>query len=222
MIEYTSVSTAFGPVHIQHLDPTHPALALVRYGAAAAMYAVEGDGITGMVAISPAYDDQERGNFDIGAETARALVPTRFHVTFGQHRMARPDRFGRPVKGAPVLTVNGALVQSAGLTVARGGDATDFPVTTWAGDWSSRPASALVAAKTHEVIRAVLRVHEASPSRIEEADRTYTRCRITDRRTSARRELSTARRLHDQIGARIARLESYLTATEADAAEVRR
>lgn len=214
MTKTTTVTTILGPVRVQRLESTHPGLAMVRRPAAANVYAVEGNGVAGMVAISPAYDDQNWGHIHLGAEKVRALLPTRFGVTFGRFGSTRPLPNGTPVKREPILTIDGVEVQSPGLTLARGGDTTDFPVSIRAGDWASKPASALVTVRTREVIRAALTVHEADPDCVSGADREYARYRTPDRRTSAQRDLRAALRLRSEIQARITRLESYLTATE--------
>ncbi|MFD8417228.1 hypothetical protein ACFV2Q_36740 [Streptomyces sp. NPDC059650] len=210
----TTAATIFGAVRIQSLEPTSPGLAMVRRPVAAHIYAVEGNQVAGMVAVSPAYDDEEQGDMFLGKETVRALVPTRFSVFFGQSASTRPLRDGKPVRHSPILTVGGAEVLSPCLTLARGGDTTEFRVTVRTGDWTSRPAPALVAASTHEVIRAVLTVHEADTARVSAADRAYAQYRTSARRTSAQSDLRAALRLRDQLQARINRLEAYLNATE--------
>ncbi|MFE2268556.1 hypothetical protein ACFXB4_04900 [Streptomyces lavendulae] len=212
----TTAATIFGPVRVQRLEPTSPELAMVRRQVAAHVYAVEGNQVAGMVAISPAYDDEEQGDMFLGKETVRALVPTRFSVFFGQSASVRPLPDGRPVRHSPILSIGGAEVLSPCLTLARGGDTSDFRVTVRTGDWTSRPAPALVAASTHEVIRAVLTVHEADAARVAAADRAYAQYRTPDRRTSAQSDLRAARRLRDQLQARITRLETYLTATDSE------
>ncbi|MET9661156.1 hypothetical protein [Streptomyces sp. NPDC006510] len=212
MTKTTTVTTIFGPVRVQHLERASPELAMVRHQVAARVYAVEGNQVAGMLAISPAYDDQEWGDINLGAEKIRALVPTRFSVIFGRVR-TRALLDGTPVRHSPILTIDGAEVQAPGLTLARGGDTTDFPVTIRTGDWTSKPASALVAASTYEVIRAVLTVHEADTDRVSDADRAYARYRTPDRHASAQRDLRAALRLRDQIQERINRLETYLTVT---------
>ncbi|MFJ2420684.1 hypothetical protein [Streptomyces brevispora] len=213
MTKTTTVATIFGPVRVQHLERASPELAMVRYQVAARVYAVEGNQVAGMLAISPAYDDQEWGDINLGAEKIRALIPTRFSVFFGRGGSSRPLPDGTPVRHSPILTIDGAEVQAPGLTLARGGDTTDFPVTIRTGDWTSKPASALVAASTHEVIWAVLTVHEADTDRVSDADRAYARYRTPDRRASTERDLRAALRLRDQIQERINRLEAYLTTT---------
>jgi hypothetical protein len=214
MSQTKTVATVFGPVRVQHLEPTSPELAMVRHQVAASVYAVEGNQVAGMLAVSPAYDDQAWGDMNLGVEKIRALVPTRFSVTFGRSASSRPLPDGTPVRQRPILTISGAEVQAPGLTLARGGDTTDFPVTVRTGDWTSKPASALVAANTHEVIRAVLTVHEADTDRVSDADRAYIRYRTPYRRASAQGDLVAALRLRDQLQTRITRLETYLTATE--------
>ncbi|WP_331729291.1 hypothetical protein OG592_43630 (plasmid) [Streptomyces avidinii] len=216
MSQTTTAATIFGPVRVQRLEPTSPELAMVRRQVAAHVYAVEGNQVAGMVAVSPAYDDETQGDIFLGTEKIRALVPTRFSVTFGRSSSTRPLPCGTPVRHIPILTIDRAEVQSHGLTLARGGDLTDFPVTVRTGDWTSRPASALVAASTHEVIRAVLTVHEADTHRVSVADRAYAQYRTPDRRASTQRDLQAALRLRDQLQARITRLETYLTATESE------
>lgn len=221
MTRTTTVTTILGPVRVQRLESTHPDLAMVRRPAAANVYAVEGNGVAGMAAISPAYDDHNWGDINLGAEKVRALLPTRFAVTFGRGGSIRPLPNGTPVRHDPILTIDGLEVQSPGLTLARGGDTTDFPVSIRAGDWASKPASALVTISTHNVIRAVLTVHEADPDCVSDADRAYVQYRTPDRRTSAQRDLRAALQLRAGIEARIARLESYLTATESQHAQTR-
>ncbi|MBK3629389.1 hypothetical protein JHN59_32140 [Streptomyces sp. MBT49] len=214
MSQTTTAATIFGPVRVQRLERTSPELAMVRHQVAAHTYAVEGNQVAGMVAVSPAYDDETQGDIFLGTEKLRALVPTRFSLDFGRSGSTRPLPYGAPVKHSPILTIDGTEVLAPGLTLARGGDTTDFPVTIRTGDWTSRPASALVAASTHQVIRAVLTVHETDTDRVSEADRTYAQYRTLDRRTSTQRDLQAALRLRDQLQARITRLETYLAATE--------
>ncbi|MFD4948880.1 hypothetical protein ACFWNT_41845 [Streptomyces sp. NPDC058409] len=213
MTKTTTVTTILGPVHVRRLEPTDPDLARVRSLAAANVYAVAGNQAAGMVAVTPAYDDQTCGDIGLGAETLRALVPTRFRVTFGRCGSTSPLPDGTPGRHDPILTVDGVEVLSLDQTLARGGDITDFPVNIRAGDWVSKPATALVAARTHEVIRAVLTVHESDFDGVSDADRAYARYRTPDRHASAQRDLRAALRLRDQIQERINRLEAYLTAT---------
>ncbi|WP_031048083.1 hypothetical protein [Streptomyces sp. NRRL F-5650] len=221
MAKITVVTTIFGPVRVQRLERTSPDLAPVRCQPAENIYAVKGNRVAGMLAISPAYDDQKRGDFHLGAEKVRAIVPTRFGMNFGRGGSTRPLPDGTPVRHDPILTIDGLEVQSPGLTLARGGDTTDFPVTIRAGDWSSKPAPALVATITHEVVRAVLTVHEADPGCVAAADRAYARYRARDRRASAQSDLRAALQLRAQVQARITRLETYLSATDPERTDMR-
>ncbi|MFZ3491845.1 hypothetical protein ACODT5_01145 [Streptomyces sp. 5.8] len=221
MSQTTTVVTIFGPVRVQHLETTSPELNMVRHHAAACVYTVEGSQVAGMVAVYPAYDDEKWGDIFLGSEKVRALTPTRFGLTFGRYGSTRPRHDGTPVRQDPILTIDGAEVQAPGLSLARGGDTTEFPVTVRAGDWTSRPASTMVVARTHEVIRAVLTVHEAATDRVADADRAYAQNRTPDRRASTQRDLQAARRLRDQAQERITRLETYLTATEAEPTLIR-
>ncbi|MFF9458739.1 hypothetical protein [Streptomyces flaveolus] len=65
MTRTTTVTTILGPVRVQRLESTHPDLAMVRRPAAANVYAVEGNGVAGMAAISPAYDDHNWGDINL-------------------------------------------------------------------------------------------------------------------------------------------------------------
>ncbi|MFF3730907.1 hypothetical protein ACFYXM_11440 [Streptomyces sp. NPDC002476] len=210
MTEYTA-ETDFGALHIRRVDHTETILRAVRVYSFRTVYAVSGRGIEGCLAVDPSFNDAKCGDIFLGAERRFAAHPTEFSVRCGRSGSLCARFDGTVPKTDPVLVVDGAEVLSP-LTSLPRGSRTDFEVTRRAGAFASAPVPALVAAKTLQVVHAVLAFHEEDASLVDRMDVLYAQHRAADRRKSALSDLRHAERMASDLDGRIQRLRAYLDA----------
>ncbi|MFF2228922.1 hypothetical protein ACFVV7_37015 [Streptomyces globisporus] len=210
MTEYTA-ETDFGALRFRRVDRTETILGAVRVYSFRTFYAVSGRGIEGCLAVDPSFNDAQCGDIFLGPERVFATQPTEFSVRCGRSGSLSARNDGTVPKTDPVLLVDGAEVLSP-LTSLPRGCRTDFEVSRRAGAYASSRAPALVAAKTLEVVHAVLALHEKDTSLVERMDVLYAQYRAADRRKSALKDLRHAERMASDLDERIQRLHAYLDA----------
>ncbi|MDW4912573.1 hypothetical protein [Streptomyces californicus] len=208
MSEYTA-ETDFGALRIRRVDRTETILGAVRVHSFRTVYAVSSRGIEGCLAVDPSFNDAQCGDIFLGPERRFATHPTEFSVRCGRSGSLSARNDGTVPKTDPVLLVDGAEVLSP-LTSLPRGCRTDFEVSLRAGAWASSPAPALVAAKTLQVVHAVLALHEEDTSHVDRMDVLYTQHRAADRRKAAMNDLRHAERMASDLDGRIQRLRAYL------------
>jgi hypothetical protein len=225
MSEQHKVATVFGTVTIRRASTEEITENRLRFWPWRTTYALTGHGIEGHVNVDPLFADTRHTDLFLPAETVRDLVPTRFSVHFGQHGSNHTIN-GSPIRTDGILTIDGLQMLSAGgLALDRRGDTREFTVRQRTGAWAHAEVSALAAAKTQEVIRAVIQVHEADEALVRRMDRLYARGAQERRRKQALQDLRQIEQLSRTLQQRAERLRSYLAesnslahSTDADSA----
>lgn len=214
-----TVSTAFGALPVQRAPREELAASRLRYYPWRTTYAVNGGGITGYMSIDPHFADTPgKPSLFLPAETVRELVPTLFSVRFGNHGHGFGSD-GSPVQTDGILLVDQVEVLSAGLTLGRGGDMQDFPVSRRIGAYASTQAQTLTAAKTHQVVRSVLALHETDHDLVSRMDHAYAQHMAKGRRKAALEDLREAEELSAMLQGRAQRLRSYITQLDSTSTE---
>ncbi|MFM9462888.1 hypothetical protein ACKI1K_08530 [Streptomyces scabiei] len=219
MSEQHKVATVFGTVTIRRVSAEEIKESRLHFWPWRTTYALTGHGIEGHVNVDPLFADTRHKDLFLPTETVRELAPTRFSVHFGQrgsnHTINGSQRRAGRTDG--ILIIDGIQPLSSGLDLDRGGDTREFTVMQRAGAWAQAKASALVAAKTQHVIRAVIQVHEADEVLVRQMDHLYARGTLERRRKGALQDLRQVEQLSRTLQQQAERLRAYLAESETTA-----
>lgn len=213
MREQHEIATVFGTVTIRRISKEEITEKRLRFWPWRTTYALTGYGVEGHVHVHPLFADARHTDLFLPAETVRELVPTRFSVHFGECGSVSTVNGSRN-RTDGILIIDGVQPLSSGLELDRGGDIREFTVMQRAGAWTQTRASALVAAKTQHVIRAVIQIHEADEVLVRRMDHLYTHGTLERRRKAALQDLRQVEQLTRSLQQRAERLHTYLAESE--------
>ncbi|MDX3020092.1 hypothetical protein [Streptomyces acidiscabies] len=210
-----TAETDFGALHIQRIDHhENPAL---RYFPWRTTYTVTGNSIEGHLSIDPAFGDttiRSSAAPYLPPELALPVTPDRFSVRFGRHGDTIQWN-GTPAQHDGILLVDHTEVLITAGPFTRDGGTDEFPVMRRTAPYASAPVPLLTAAKTHQAVYAVLKIHGADTEHTTRMSHLYGQYRVPGRRKRALQELHLTEELAATLRERAAQLRQFLDQLDA-------